>query len=1578
MAMNLAADHDLTVKDVQQLANADAVAALFAALGYDTGQRLSQSPAAMGITTESLRRKIRRIERIADQEQGAFQVYLVELDSVTIAATHGLTRALRDRAGNYLLVLTADYEVIDFVLLERELPRTPSTRISTPQVAVRPRVLTVMRRNPGTVALRVLRRFCYSEADPDAQFDKLLSAYGVAEWSEPNFNNRALFADYFLNERLPAMPEWAEDPRPSYLRLHKLYAAARERFRGLDEATIRRELIEPALQTLGFACKVAKAGIEAPDYLLSLGDDSTPTVAALAYAWDRQLDAKDETRDTHRPADNPGARVVSVLGAGPAPWVIVTNGKIWRLYAAAAHSRSTNYYEIDLEETLAVTDPGEAFRYFWLLFRAAAFTTRETFVQGEPRALSFVDGLLQESAEYARRLGNRLKERVFEEVFPELAKGFIAQVRHLDGAVADLSQARLDEVFRGTLTLLYRILFLLYAEARDLLPAREVRGYWEKSLSRLKTQVAEAGGSIEDEAPKRLAKAFSANPVDTRLYDRLLDLARTADRGDSGVNTPVYNGGLFLTEVQPDDYSPEAEAARFLLKYKVPDRFLAQALDLLARDVDEKRGDLAPIDYKSLGVRQLGSIYEGLLEFRLRLAPEKMAIVRGKKTEETVPYREALKQKRSILTVGRGRNGTDRTLPKGATYLENDRRERKATGSYYTPDHIVKYIVEHAVGPVLQEHLEALRPKLREAQRAYREAQRRRAGFEKKGMRGDDPEKVANDERWRRLVGELFEFRVLDPAMGSGHFLVEAVDFLTDKMLDFLNGFPWNPVQAQLRQTRETILAEMERQGVTIDAAKLTDVNLLKRHALKRCIYGVDLNPMAVELAKVSLWLDCFTLGAPLSFLDHHLKVGNSLVGVTVEDVRKAVEHGLDGKEEQLSLFGSSQFAGVMLATDLMRHVGELSDVTAEQVQESRTEFRRASQELAPFKRVLDAYASRWFGNEPRRIGRGAAATLYDPTVEFLRSPIAESWLKGDDGPVQLSLEHESVARTARVAARAQCFFHWQLEFPEVFFAPRQGTTQVVELKSDPGFDAVVGNPPWVRQESISEQKAALEALLPGVYDSIADTYVYFIGRGLGVLRRGRRLGMVLPNKWLRADYGRAMRTFLNAEHQSLALVDFGHSPLFSDTDTFPCVLMAAANVPVDHKPLRYCLVPPAALPGLMLEDFVAQRSYDVPVVLLREESWILEPPEVAQLLDKICAKHRTLADIAPNSLYRGIIPGLTEAFFIDQQARDRLVSEDPTCEPLLRQVLRGRNIERWHPVWAGEWLILLKSSENHPWPWADASTGAERIFGRTYPALHRHLKPLQQALAKRQDQGRYWWELRSCSYYDALDRPKLLYQDMGYHSWFCFDDAGYFCNNTCYFLPTDDRWLTAIMNSSLMWWYLARLATHAKDEAFRLHTQFMGLLPIAEPSSSERDGLNEAVNELVQRTGEQQKVGREFFATLAANLGIERPPRKLEQFWRLDEAELGAELRRAAPRAVRLGAEARLAQEYAPFIAETRRLLAKILPLELNVQRRVFGLYGLAPEEITLLRTTAPPRDPLALAEAELRHIQRQPGGTP
>ena len=201
----------------------------------------------------------------------------------------------------------------------------------------------------------------------------------------------------------------------------------------------------------------------------------------LAYRWGRFLDGKDESRDTETPEENPGAVVVSLLERADAPFAIVTNGKHWRLYTAKTHSRATNYYEIDLEETLALDDPNEAFRYFWLLFRRQAMEARDVVVDGEARRTTFIDHLLQQSEQFAKRLGERLKDRIFDDIFPHFAEGFIEhiQARHGREMLRRVQQAELDAVFHGTLTFLYRLLFLLYAEARDLLPVKEARGYFE-------------------------------------------------------------------------------------------------------------------------------------------------------------------------------------------------------------------------------------------------------------------------------------------------------------------------------------------------------------------------------------------------------------------------------------------------------------------------------------------------------------------------------------------------------------------------------------------------------------------------------------------------------------------------------------------------------------------------------------------------------------------------------------------------------------------------------------------------------------------------------------------------------------------------------------------------------------------------------------------------------------------------------------------------------------------------------------------------------------------------------------------
>ena len=795
----------------------------------------------------------------------------------------------------------------------------------------------------------------------------------------PRPASKSLFSTHYLEHRIQEHPEWGAEVAQPFARLRALYEARRDILPGLNEAQTETEFIRPVLEILGFAyipqTPTRRAGrIRRPDYTLfadeaakagayPLQDDEPAFYArALAIAdakyWERPLSgvSRDDPRDEFRNT-NPSFQMVNYLTGTGVDWGILTNGRTWRLYYRQASSTATEFYEVDLVELLESGDL-ERFKYFWLFFRRQAFLK-------DAQGRNFLERVREGSATYARVIGARLKELIFEEVFPFVSGGFVAYgAAHGEGVTSEEAQ-RL--IYEATLSLLYKLLFLFYAEARNLLPM-DSPGYQAQSLTQMARELA-----------RRIDRREPLGQTSTALYDRLLNLFRLVDRGDRGLGLPRYNGGLFHFDFRDPAAQEKHRANRFLDRHRVSDAFLAPALDLLYRAEGE------PIDYGFIGVRHLGAIYEGLLEHRLVVDD----------------------------------------AASGQVHLETDKGERKATGSYYTPDYIVKYIVQHTVGPILEERaqrFDELMTKIAEVRRQLADG-RRTAGI---------PALRQELERLEHQAREtLLDIKVCDPAMGSGHFLVEAVDLLTDGLIEILNQYPeHNPVLNMLDRIRQDIVASLARQGIAIDPGRLDDTQLLQRVVMKRCIYGVDLNPMAVELAKVSLWLHSFTIGAPLSFLDHHLRCGNSLIGATAREAHEQLS-------SELPLFGGP-FAGLLQAAEIMRGISLLSDATFAEVEESERLFRQFDQAAKPYKQLLDIYVARHFG-----------VKLAD---EFLR-------LYGPDalqaGPDTVGEPYTTVIREARRLYEEKRFFHWDLEFPEVFIDLERAT-----WKENPGFDAVVGNPP--------------------------------------------------------------------------------------------------------------------------------------------------------------------------------------------------------------------------------------------------------------------------------------------------------------------------------------------------------------------------------------------------------------------------------------------------------------------------------------------------------------------------------------
>ncbi len=535
--------------------------------------------------------------------------------------------------------------------------------------------------------------------------------------------------------------------------------------------------------------------------------------------------------------------------------------------------------------------------------------------------------------------------------------------------------------------------------------------------------------------------------------------------------------------------------------------------------------------------------------------------------------------------------------------------------------------------------------------------------------------------------------------------------------------------------------------------------------------------------------------------------------------------------------------------------------------------------------------------------------------------------------------------------------FHWELEFPEVFF-DKHG----YGLGERAGFDIVVGNPPYVRQEQVSAQKPYFTQAYADVYDGGADLYVYFYRRGLELLQAGGRLSYIVTNKWLRAGYGGPLRQYFSQTGHIEQLVDFGHAPIFPDADTFPCILLMRKEPPAAEAVTEVCLFPREEWGKTDLQPYIRRHSYTVPSRRFSRAPWSLERDDVEALIAKVRKAGVPLMEFMGAKPYRGILTGLNTAFLIDTPTRDRLVAEHAGATPLIVAYLRGQDIKRWTPEWAGLWMILLKSSENEAWPWATQGEQAEATFALTYPSLYRHLKPLEEPLRKRQDHGRYWWELRSCSYYPAFGEPKLMYQEIQFHPAFCLDRRGHLCNNKVFLSPTTDLYLLGVLNSPLMWWHNWRYLPHMKDEALNPMGEMMERLPIALPTDTVRTLIESAVAGLLATTEQRGQARAQLLDWLKVEFDIAVPGQKLAAVETLDESAFVAQVRdrrlRTAPR-LTPAALHDLKQAYAEHVIPLRSLADRMAITERQVAGWVNEAYGLTPEEVALLWKTAPPRMP-------------------
>lgn len=762
---------------------------------------------------------------------------------------------------------------------------------------------------------------------------------------------------------------------------------------------------------LGFDTE--RAGTER---LLVLRTSSGPRRAvAVLLRDDEHFDQKSATYQL-----TPVAKALEIAGREDVPWVIALRKSTLRLYpgrdgvGVGQRGQSETYFELDLD----LLAPEQA-ALLTLIFSAEALD-----VDGS--AQQILDG----SGKYAADLGTRLRDRVYEGVVPRVSLAIADQLPSLGLA---LDADGLQTAYRLTMRILFRLLFQAYGEATELLPAGRNDHYDANSLQAFITREIGTG-------PDQFSTESAA------IWSDLTQVWEVVFHGNSRWEVPAYGGSLF---------DPATEEGVLLSRVKLTDSVIGPALqELLSEEtVDQTWG---PVDFRSLQVREFGTIYEGLLESSLSLAEQNLTV---DKNNAYVPAKE----------------GDEIKAPAGRPYFHSASGERKATGSYYTPKIVVDHLIERSVEPALKAHLDRIKT-------------------------------LMDEGKERQAADAFFDFRVADLAMGSAHFLVAAVDKIERGMRDFLTATEVPGVRAELAR-----LAEKAREalGQDTDGAKaITDGQLLRRQVARRCIYGLDINPLAVELSQLALWIHTFVPGLPMSSLDHGLVLANSLTGIgTIEEAMDALK--ADGLFEQIIR------EPLTAARDLLIDYANASEADKSEVAAGAEMLAKARDAAAPAKAIFDVAVA-------KRLG----------------VMIDEAW----DAEQFTAL---AAMREVREAVDPLQPAHMPYLFPEVF------------LRERPGFDALVGNPPWeapylkedrwwnlrfpgvilldddakeqrisalrserpdladafvAESETQDQMRAALlKRRWPGLGSGHVDLYQAFAWRNWEAIRERGRIGLVLP-----------------------------------------------------------------------------------------------------------------------------------------------------------------------------------------------------------------------------------------------------------------------------------------------------------------------------------------------------------------------------------------------------------------------------------------------------------------------------------
>ena len=501
--------------------------------------------------------------------------------------------------------------------------------------------------------------------------------------------------------------------------------------------------------------------------------------------------------------------------------------------------------------------------------------------------------------------------------------------------------------------------------------------------------------------------------------------------------------------------------------------------------------------------------------------------------------------------------------------------------------------------------------------------------------------------------------------------------------------------------------------------------------------------------------------------------------------------------------------------------------------------------------------------------------------------------------------------------------FNWQEQFPKVF---EKG-----------GFDVVIGNPPYVHLESVIETSCQLEKVGYSTYNKRGDLYCLFVEKAFQLANSNGVVSYIMPNKWLQAGYGKELRAyFLNKRLERL--IDFGDIQIFEGATTYPCIFIGR-----NEEPAKQMIVSVLnAADSLDFYQNVKNTEEVFDISQFSSDTWVISSQKEKALLERLSAAHQSLKKFIDGEAYYGIKTGLSEAFLIDSNTYQCIVSKDEKAKERIYPFLQGRNITPYGKAEAASYLILFEKGWTQRERFFENEVDAWDYLKTEYPSIADWLEPFADKGRKRTDKGDFWWELRACDYYEQFANPKIMYQAFQVKPCFIYDTQGFYSNNSMWFIPTDCKALLAILNSRMGWWLITKFCSQIQN-GYQLIWKYFGQIPI--PACKDDEALSDLADIMLSINSQLQEKRTRFLRRLDDNFDGIKITTALQTFDQLDFKGFVAELKKQKIK-FSLVQQDEWEDIFNQYRQACQELSEQIKTTDKEIDNKVFDLYGLTPEE--------------------------------